>query len=45
MGGMSLMVVAANESELPELQQAYRQHLRSAFMNPRGLEFFRRRGR
>ena len=45
MGSMSLLVVAANESELPELQQAYRRHVRSAFMAPGGLEFLRRRGR
>jgi hypothetical protein len=44
-GSMSLLVVATNESELPELQQSYRRHVRSAFMTPGGLEFLRRRGR
>jgi hypothetical protein len=32
MGSMTLMVVAAKETELPELQQAYRRHVQSAFM-------------
>ena len=42
---MSLLVVAANVSELPESQQSYRRHVRSAFMTPGGLDFLRRRGR
>lgn len=35
MGSMSLMVVAANEADLPQLQQAFTQHIRRAFIrNP-----------
>lgn len=45
MGSMSLLVVAANEAEMPELQQAYRQHLRSAFMSGEGWSSIRRRGK
>jgi hypothetical protein len=37
MGSMSLQVVAANESEMPQLQETYRRHLQSAFLRPRGL--------
>lgn len=45
MGSMSLMVVAANEADLPQLQQAYRQHVRSALMSRAGLSFIlKRRG-
>lgn len=41
MGSVSLQVVAANESELPQLRQIYRQHVRSAFSTAatRHLEF------
>ncbi len=45
MGSMSLLVVAANEAEMPQLQQAYRQHLRSAFMSGEGWSSIRRRGK
>lgn len=37
MGSMSLMVVAANESEMPLLRQTFVQHIRDAFTNRRGL--------
>ncbi len=40
MGSMSLMIVAANESEMPTLRQAYGRHLRDSFMNRRGLPDF-----
>jgi hypothetical protein len=43
MGSMSLQVVAANEAEMPQLRQAYRQHVRSAFMNSGGWSLLRRR--
>jgi hypothetical protein len=33
MGSMSLQVVAANEADMPQLRQAYREHLRLAFVN------------
>jgi hypothetical protein len=33
MGSMSLLVVAAREGELPQLQQTYRQHVRSAALS------------
>ncbi|MBI3423093.1 MAG: hypothetical protein HY011_09150 [Acidobacteria bacterium] len=37
MGSMSLLVVAANEAELPTLQQTYNEHLREAFQNRKGM--------
>jgi mono/diheme cytochrome c family protein len=43
MGSMSLTVVAANEAEMPQLQQAYRQHVRSALISREGLSSLRRR--
>jgi hypothetical protein len=43
MGSMSLQVVAANEAEMPQLRQAYRQHVRSAFMNGGTWPLLRRR--
>jgi hypothetical protein len=43
MGSMSLTVVAANEAEMPQLQQAYRQHVRSALMSREGLSSLQRR--
>jgi len=42
MGSMSLLVVAANEGEMPQLQTAIRQHVREAFTNGRGLRSLRR---
>jgi hypothetical protein len=36
MGSMSLMVVAANEADMPELQRDYREHVRSSFMSRAG---------
>ncbi len=36
MGSMSLLVVAANESDMPQLQNAIRQHVREALMNRGG---------
>ncbi len=45
MGSMSLVVVAANESEFPELQQTYREHVRSAFLNMGKVMYQRRQGR
>ncbi|HZF37229.1 MAG TPA: cytochrome c [Blastocatellia bacterium] len=45
MGSMSLTVVAANEADMPQLQQAYRQHVRSAFVNRAGSPLIlKRRG-
>jgi hypothetical protein len=43
MGSMSLLVVAANEPEMPQLQQTYRQHVRSAFLSRQGLSAIRER--
>ncbi len=43
MGSMGLLVVAANEAELPELQQAYRRHVRAALMSGEGLSSLRLR--
>jgi mono/diheme cytochrome c family protein len=43
MGSMSLQVVAANEADLPQLRQAYRDHLKSAFVNRSGLPITLRR--
>lgn len=43
MGGMGLSVVAANEAEMPQLQQAYRQHVWSALTNKDGWSSLRRR--
>jgi hypothetical protein len=43
MGGMGLAVVAADEAELPQLQQAYRQHLWSALTSKEGLSSLRNR--
>jgi hypothetical protein len=40
MGSMSLIVVAADESEMPALRQAYNRHLRDSFLNRRGLPDF-----
>jgi hypothetical protein len=37
MGSMSLLVVAANEGEMPLLQNAIRQHVREAFTSRRGI--------
>ncbi|MGH9843745.1 MAG: c-type cytochrome [Blastocatellia bacterium] len=45
MGSMSLLVVAANEAEMPQLQQTYRQHVRSAFLSRQGLSAIRERAR
>jgi mono/diheme cytochrome c family protein len=42
MGSMGLQVVAANEADLPQLQQAYRDHVRAAFMSPGSLSSIRR---
>ncbi|HKX30873.1 MAG TPA: cytochrome c, partial [Blastocatellia bacterium] len=43
MGSMSLMVVAANSAELPQLRETYRQHVRSAFMTREGFSLLWRR--
>lgn len=43
MGSMSLMVVAANEADMPQLRQAYREHLKSAFVNRSGSPLILRR--
>ena len=40
MGAMSLQVVAANNADMPALQQAYRQHLTQALMTRPGLRLF-----
>ncbi|HEY8461720.1 MAG TPA: cytochrome c [Blastocatellia bacterium] len=37
MGSVSLMVVAENEADMPQLRQTYREHLRLAFMNRVGF--------
>lgn len=37
MGSMSLLAVAANEAEIPQLQQTYRQHVRSALTKGGGV--------
>jgi mono/diheme cytochrome c family protein len=43
MGSMSLMVVAANEDDMPQLREAYRQYVRSAFLRKGSLSSFQRR--
>jgi hypothetical protein len=43
MGGMGLAVVAADEAEMPQLQQAYRQHVWSALTSKEGLSSLRNR--
>src|SRR6266545_2729494 len=43
MGSMGLAVVAADEAEMPQLQQAYRQHLWSALTSKEGLSSLRNR--
>jgi mono/diheme cytochrome c family protein len=43
MGSMGLTVVAANEADMPQLQQAYRQHVRSALLSRAGLSFILKR--
>jgi hypothetical protein len=43
MGSMSLLVVAANESEMSLLRQGYGQHLREAFTSRPGLRGLRER--
>jgi mono/diheme cytochrome c family protein len=43
MGGMGLAVVAADEAEMPQLQQAYRQHVWSALTSREGLSSLRNR--
>ncbi len=42
MGSMSLMVVAANDAEMPQLRQALRQHTRDSLINSPGLRRLRR---
>ncbi len=43
MGSMSLLVVAANEADMPRLRQTYGEHLRDAFMSRSGFQGLRRR--
>jgi mono/diheme cytochrome c family protein len=43
MGSMSLTVVAANEADMPQLQQEYREHVRLAFANRTGMPMIQRR--
>lgn len=47
MGSMSLMLVAANETDLPKLQRAYREHVRRSALKSSPLRLLRqmRRGR
>jgi len=40
---MGLAVVAADEAEMPQLQQAYRQHLWSALTSREGMSSLRNR--
>jgi mono/diheme cytochrome c family protein len=43
MGGMGLSVVASDEAEMPQLQQAYRQHVWSALTSREGMSSLRGR--
>jgi mono/diheme cytochrome c family protein len=43
MGSVSLMVVAENETDMPQLRQTYREYLRLAFVNRKGMPFIQRR--
>jgi hypothetical protein len=43
MGSVSLMAIAENEADMPQLRQTYREHLRLAFVNRKGMPFIQRR--